>query len=380
MTRYKLKELSNTKKHEENIYQRVIQNVSKKPVKRNWLIPVLASVVSLAVVLFVFFQFTDERPADVSAKKLPDLFNMFYEIKGDGVAYSETFYPYDQQNFRTLKYYSPQPVSEFVAMNAVDIPVLPDAFDEATGEVIAVNDGMNTEFQFHFKEKGEGFLTISMTPFYWNPLDGDEVRNMQTDAAGNPITDVRIPAANMPLYFQQVTTDSAVVYSYYAYDEHKNRIHLTSTTANEFYAYYNGLIYHIGYVADVKAQEMISFVQDFIINNKVQNLQFEEMTTPDNWWVNGGKSIVIAITLVVVVSFLLWRKTKRESKKAKTILWGVATIFVIAPLVSWLIGMFTGILYGDGFAGMGMTMLTFPVLFLIGVGLVIRGVFMKIEV
>ena len=47
MTRYKLKELKNTKQHEERIYHYVKQNIGKKK-KVNYLVPLFTVIISIA--------------------------------------------------------------------------------------------------------------------------------------------------------------------------------------------------------------------------------------------------------------------------------------------------------------------------------------------
>ncbi|KGR84376.1 hypothetical protein CD32_12345 [Lysinibacillus odysseyi 34hs-1 = NBRC 100172] len=69
--------------------------------------------------------------------------------------------------------------------------------------------------------------------------------------------------------------------------------------------------------------------------------------------------------------------TKGIGKRKKRIIWGITTMLVIAPLLSWLIGMSYAIYEGDGFAGIGVMLILLPPLFLAGLVILLIGIFKK---
>ena len=373
MTRYKLKELKNTKQYEDRIHHYVKQNIGKKK-KLNYFIPLFTAIVSIALVVFVISQINSSAPRNVTATS-QKLLHVFEEVKGDGVAYSEFFHEEDQQHIRTLKYYKPVLLPTFTKANDISFSQVPAPFTVQNGEVIAVNDGMNTELQFHF-ENNEAFLNISMVEFYYNPINVEAMRNVKVDTVGNLLTDVKL-VEDIPLYHQQLTTSGGLVFKYYHYDVDKNRIHLMVDMANEFYTYYNGIIYHIGYTGNVDEQEMIAFARDFILNNEVKTLQLQQMTMEDNWWVNGGKSMVIAMSLLLIFIGTTYFVVRAMPKKSKWIVTGFILIFFIAPLLSWIISMTIGIYDGEGFTAVGMLVITFPIFEMISISVLIRGLMLK---
>ena len=202
------------------------------------------------------------------------------------------------------------------------------------------------------------------------------MRNVKVDTVGNLLTDEKL-IGEIPLYHQQITTSGGLIFKYYHYDVEKNRIHLIADSANEFYTYYNGIIYHIGYTGNVDEQEMIAFVRDFILKNEVQTLQLQQMTMDDNWWVNGGKSMVIAVSLLLILIGTTYFVVRAKPKKSKWIISGLVFIFFMAPLLSWIISMTIGIYYGEGFAAAGMLVITFPILEIISISVFIRGLMLK---
>ena len=82
-----------------------------------------------------------------------------------------------------------------------------------------------------------------------------------------------------------------------------------------------------------------------------------------------------AILLMVIVYAVMLSKEVR--KKTKRIIFGITTMLVIAPLLSWLLGIGYGVYEGDGFAGMGVMMILFPILFLVGLVILLVGIFKK---
>lgn len=61
------------------------------------------------------------------------------------------------------------------------------------------------------------------------------------------------------------------------------------------------------------------------------------------------------------------------TKKKMYIIWGLITMFLIAPLVSWGIGILYGVSEGSGFAAGTLFIVLLPIFFFIGVGILIKG-------
>lgn len=80
--------------------------------------------------------------------------------------------------------------------------------------------------------------------------------------------------------------------------------------------------------------------------------------------------VLVGISLGVV---LTWKK----SLKRKLILWGIITMFIFTPFLGWVISILVGIAEGDGFAAVGMIMILFPIFFIIGLVILLVGIFKK---
>ncbi|HWL13707.1 MAG TPA: hypothetical protein VNQ57_12005 [Ureibacillus sp.] len=87
-------------------------------------------------------------------------------------------------------------------------------------------------------------------------------------------------------------------------------------------------------------------------------------------------SIVSSIILVAALALAVYF-TLGKSKKRKFLVWGLTTTVAIAPFFTWLASMSFAILAGDGFAGVALMMIMFPVLFGLGIILLLIGAFMK---
>ncbi|ACA40282.1 hypothetical protein J2D69_11215 [Lysinibacillus sphaericus] len=82
--------------------------------------------------------------------------------------------------------------------------------------------------------------------------------------------------------------------------------------------------------------------------------------------------VVIALVLIVSIVFII---CLGKSKKTTFIIWGITLMVVIAPLFAWLVSILYGIKEGDGFAAVGLMVILFPFLFLIGLVIFLVGVF-----
>ncbi|MBG9691267.1 hypothetical protein ACE1MS_10570 [Lysinibacillus sp. fkY74-1] len=84
--------------------------------------------------------------------------------------------------------------------------------------------------------------------------------------------------------------------------------------------------------------------------------------------------VVIALVLIVSIVFII---CLGKSKKTTFIIWGITLMVVIAPLFAWVVSILYGIKEGDGFAAVGLMVILFPFLFLIGLVILLVGVFKK---
>ena len=81
---------------------------------------------------------------------------------------------------------------------------------------------------------------------------------------------------------------------------------------------------------------------------------------------------VLILAIIIAVSL-----SRNKSTKKKYIIWGITTILVMAPLVSWLAGILVGISVGDGFAGMGVMVYGFAIISVVGFVILFQGIFKK---
>ncbi|MFJ8258620.1 hypothetical protein ACIQ4Z_15395 [Peribacillus asahii] len=76
--------------------------------------------------------------------------------------------------------------------------------------------------------------------------------------------------------------------------------------------------------------------------------------------------IYAVIILVIGIIIAIWRSINK-SKESKYRVWGITTILIFAPVFSWLVGSLYGMSEGSGFAMMGVLIVMFPILFIVGV-------------
>ncbi len=206
---------------------------------------------------------------------------------GQGVAYSEYFHSYDGVKERKhLTYYKPVSVKEAKktfpdqvkpVVHEVKASQLPFDIDEEDAYLITSKqkDGeIVHEAQVSFLGKDEyddveNFLIISVAESKDNPLKAYQ-HTKDVDTVGNQIIEVPL-ADGLPIYQQVLTTDSAMLYTYY--EENGEQIGKVATAANEFYAYYQGHIYHAGYMIDKEKndaatqKQMLEIVRKYILDS-----------------------------------------------------------------------------------------------------------------
>lgn len=382
MSPYKLKELRNTEHHEQAIMKHVKHNLDKKTRKKNVFTPILATIVTIATLLFIIAQLNNST-SNMQTASGYTILNVFQQVDGNGVAHSELFKEYDQQHLRQLTYFKPVSLATFTNANHVKLPNIIPPFEEAKAQVLAVNDGMQTELQFTFKtgnsdEQPEQFIVISAAKHFMNPLNNDSIENVEQDITGNVVVDELLNETT-PLFHQILTTNGGLAYNYFTYDAEANKINVMKTLANELYTYYNGIIYHVGYNVDGDRDEVVSYVKEFILTSNLHELDLEQNTMGDRANAKGGRSRIIAASIVCIALVVAAFLSTGATIKFKQITWGIVTMFVIAPLLSWLIGISYGIYVGEGFAVVGVMIILFPILFIVGLALLLIGIFKKDE-
>lgn len=211
------------------------------------------------------------------------------EVKGDGLTYSEYFNSYDGlDERRNIKYYKPVSFNDVRSLlpdqvkkdlNTIDSDRLPFSVDDEKAYLITSKDKngkMINQVQMSYLGQSEyddvdEFLIISITEVDENPLKGYNISD-KYDSVGNKLKKEML-TEDLSIYQQVITTDRAMLYRYYDYDEAKNSIGTVGTAANEMYAYYNGYIYHLGYLIDEEKnneeiqEKMLNVAREYILGN-----------------------------------------------------------------------------------------------------------------
>lgn len=78
----------------------------------------------------------------------------------------------------------------------------------------------------------------------------------------------------------------------------------------------------------------------------------------------------LAISLIVCLALSIGM-----FKDKKYIVWGIFTMFVFSPLLTWIVSTLYGISVGDGFAAVALMMVMFPSLFLVGIVILLVGIY-----
>lgn len=203
----------------------------------------------------------------------------YTKVKGDGLAYSEYFKSVDELDKReNITYYKPLPINEMIkiapdsvknAVHMIDSKTLPFEVNEQTAYLVTSKDekgNVQNQVQFTYFHNNEydhpeEFYILSVTEIDENPLDKYDFSKQQTDTVGNELREETL-TDDIPIFHQVITTNGALVYSYYSYKEKEKRVLTVATAANELYAYYKGRLYHVGYlIKDKDTKE----VQDEIL-------------------------------------------------------------------------------------------------------------------
>ncbi|GGG12253.1 hypothetical protein GCM10010912_65850 [Paenibacillus albidus] len=84
--------------------------------------------------------------------------------------------------------------------------------------------------------------------------------------------------------------------------------------------------------------------------------------------------VFMIIGCAFIAAYIL---SKDKSPKRKYIVWGSFTMLPISPLISWIVSMLYADYVHDGFAGIGLLMILTPLLFIVGLVLLLIGLFRK---
>ncbi|MGE7688578.1 hypothetical protein ACQKMI_05140 [Lysinibacillus sp. NPDC097214] len=297
MDKHTMHVLKDVSAHKEAIIQKVRQQVQQEPYpsKNLWPHRALAVMMTCSILLFIAWQaskpmdhLTTEILHEEEKQSFTDLFQT--EVEGTETTFSQYFQIADQFIHReNIKFYAP--LQGFKAMQAaaatmgnavhlIDPDDLP--FKSNIQEVYAVTSDMQDgslqkQFQFSYKEKSltgvdRQYINLTVTNVDHNPVNYKVTEESQ-EFLGE-ITNVGLNFMN-PLYFRAMTPDKGFAYVYYYYDEADKRIYQMSTRANEFYTYYNGYVYQIGYQLNGDQQEvqekMIALAREFIPHINSEN-------------------------------------------------------------------------------------------------------------
>lgn len=295
MDKHTMQVLQDVTAHKEVIIQKVRQQVQQEsyPSKSKWTYRAFTVMITCSILFFIAWQATqpmDQVTTEVKdeGKKLliTDLFHT--EVEGKDTAFSQ-FFPISLylSQAKNIKYYAP--LQGFEAMQSVanllgnavhltnseNLPFKPN-IQEVYAVTSKMDDGsQQTQFQFSFKEKSYTgvdlqYINFTVTNVDRNPLvDYVKSQNIE-DTAGIKVSNVALSFMN-PVLFREMTPNQGFPYIYYNYDATDKRIYQMTTRANEYYSYYNGYVYHIGYQLNGDSQEiqekMDIIVKEFILGN-----------------------------------------------------------------------------------------------------------------
>ncbi|MEA0552419.1 hypothetical protein U1P98_14680 [Lysinibacillus irui] len=296
MDKHTMHILKDVTAHKEAIIQNVRQQIQQQthPSKTKWTYRAVTMLITCSLLLFIAWQAT--QPMNQLATEVTDegevpTFTELFQTVVDGTAttYSQYFQIADSLNHReNIKYYAPlqgfgamQEVASTMgdAVHLIEPKDLP--FQANIQEVYAVTSDMKdgslqTQFQFSFKEKSLAgvdlqYIHFTITNVERNPLANRKLTENIENIEGSNLKNVGFNFLN-PLYYREMTPDRGFAYIYYDYDEADKRVfRMTTTSANEFYTYDNGYVYHIGYRINGDQEEvqekMVAIVRKFISGN-----------------------------------------------------------------------------------------------------------------
>ncbi|WP_342443209.1 hypothetical protein MHB40_09060 [Lysinibacillus sp. FSL K6-0057] len=293
MDKHTMQVLQDVTAHKEAIIQKVRQQIQQEPTmsKSKWTYRAVTMMITCSILFFIAWQAA--KPMDELATQdegetstFTDLFQT--EVEGKDTAYSN-FLPLANylSQAKHIQYYAPLQgleAMQSVATSLEDVVhfIEPEnlPFQPNIQEVYAVSAKMEdgskqTQFQFSYKEKSSTgvdlqFINFTVTNVKYNPLASYVKSKNMEETLGMKVSNIGLNFMN-PLYYREMSPERGYVYTYYNYDEADKRIFQMTTRANEFYSYYNGYVYHIGYQLDGDPQEvqekMAILARDFIVND-----------------------------------------------------------------------------------------------------------------
>ncbi|TYR72893.1 hypothetical protein FZC79_20760 [Rossellomorea vietnamensis] len=88
---------------------------------------------------------------------------------------------------------------------------------------------------------------------------------------------------------------------------------------------------------------------------------------------------LIGYGVAIIGALLADNASKGKSKKRKYIVWGIALMTAISPFLSFAIGLTYGSIVQNGWAIPAVILILFPIGFITGLIMLVRGIFMKQE-
>lgn len=92
-------------------------------------------------------------------------------------------------------------------------------------------------------------------------VDEFDIDLIKEDLFGNQVTFYK--QNDQKIVHIELTTNGALAYTYYLYNEEDNSISLMYTVANEIFTYKNGVLYHVAYTMNIDKNNLISTIDRF---------------------------------------------------------------------------------------------------------------------
>jgi len=86
---------------------------------------------------------------------------------------------------------------------------------------------------------------------------------------------------------------------------------------------------------------------------------------------------VVGYGVAFIGALVAYYLSKDKSKKRKYIVWGIALMLAISPFLSFAVGLTYGFITKNGWAIPGTIIILFPIGFLIGLIMLLVGIFTK---
>lgn len=106
-----------------------------------------------------------------------------------------------------------------------------------------------------------------------------------------------------------------------------------------------------------------------MLNRDTNPLFQKQSQTELKMRVEGGMTMtyhVIEVIILIVGVVFAFLRSMNKSLLTRYRVWGITTMLIVAPVLSWLAGSLYGINEGSGFAMIGVLIIVFPILFIGG--------------